>query len=133
MLEFIRIYASLVSSLTARRRKMKAMLCVVWILFLFFCGTTVYAGQGYVRLSDAGTGLVFVIDEDVTGSPAVTTIRTPKGAIGTVHIMIEMFDENQKNVGRELIDVSAGGSGTEWFRWHPVYGMKFYRYVFGQR
>jgi hypothetical protein len=68
---------------------------------------------------------VLVIDEDVTGSPATTTIGTPTGMIGKMRIMIEMFDENQKNIGRERIDVSIGGSGKEWFRWHPAAGMKF--------
>jgi len=113
---------------------MKAMLCAVWTLFLFYYGTPVYAGQNYVRLPgvEAGGLVVLVIDEDLTGSPATTTIRLLNGTIGKVRIMVAMLDENEKSIGHETIEVSIGSSGKASFRWHPAAKMKFYRYGFSR-
>ena len=87
-----------------------------------------------IRLADGESSRYFVIvKEDLSSYPCTTTIKNTELLGSPIHaarIRIEYWDANKNYLGSESVEIDCQPNEEEWFRWHPLAGMKYYRYVF---
>jgi hypothetical protein len=91
-------------------------------------------GVALIRLADGRSSRYFVITgEDLSSYPYTTTIKNTEflgSPIHKVRIRIEYFGASKQDLGSESFEIDCQPNDTEWFRWHPPAGTKYYRYTF---